>query len=206
MTCRRRLLLPDEDSDGFGATPRACSVRSVPIGDVGGDCDDVDGDINPNAQEICDDKDNDCDTLTDDDDSDTYGQLEYKVDADGDGWGDEKASPERYCADPGSASSYDATTAQDCDDANPSSIRTPEFCSDTEYCIRRSRLRRRRQGRLAGVRGLRRQAAARLGQHRDLTASQQLQHLRRRSDPDLRTARLLRRSRWRHVRRPGCST
>jgi hypothetical protein len=126
----------DEDSDGFGDDASGVlSCDLVPDAvTLGGDCDDVDPDINPNAQEICDDKDNDCDTLTDDDDDDTYGQLEYKVDADGDGWGDEKASPERYCADPGSGYvSYDAATPQDCDDSDPAfHPYAKETCSDTE--------------------------------------------------------------------------
>jgi len=111
----------DADSDGFGEDASGVlSCDLVPDSvTLGGDCDDADSEINPNAQEICDDKDNDCDTLTDDDDEDTYGQQEYKVDADGDGWGDVKASPERYCEDPGSGYvSYTATTPQDCDDSS----------------------------------------------------------------------------------------
>jgi hypothetical protein len=126
----------DSDSDGFGddASGLLSCELVVDAVTIGGDCDDVDPDINPNAQEICDTKDNDCDTLSDDDDTDTYGQLEYKVDADGDGWGDEKAAPERYCENPGAGFvSYDASTLQDCDDASvdfhPYAV---EECTDTE--------------------------------------------------------------------------
>ena len=45
-----------------------------------GDCDDDDSDINPEAIEICDSKDNDCDLLVDDDDSEwlkKHGNLFY---------------------------------------------------------------------------------------------------------------------------------
>ncbi|MEL6345540.1 MAG: putative metal-binding motif-containing protein [Myxococcota bacterium] len=62
----------DSDNDGYGdplATQAACAQPSgyVPGGD---DCDDQDDAINPAAAEVCDDKDNDCDGLTDDDDAD----------------------------------------------------------------------------------------------------------------------------------------
>jgi hypothetical protein len=126
----------DSDSDGFGddlSGVRSCDLVADAV-TLGGDCDDADAGINPNAQEICDEKDNDCDTLSDDDDTDTYGQLEYKVDADGDGWGDEMAAPERYCEAPGpDYVRYDAATPQDCNDASADyHPYAKEVCTDTE--------------------------------------------------------------------------
>jgi hypothetical protein len=59
----------DEDSDGFGADETevmACDGQE-PDGYVGqgNDCDDSDPNTNPAAPEICDDLDNDCDTVAD---------------------------------------------------------------------------------------------------------------------------------------------
>ncbi len=84
----------DDDDDGYG---------------VGTDCNDHDWSINPGATEVCDEQDNNCDTLIDegitttyyrDDDDDTYGQYGDTVQA---------------CAP---ADSYDATQGGDCDDTD----------------------------------------------------------------------------------------
>lgn len=59
---------PDADSDGWGdasATPTmGCTVPTGRV-DRGGDCDDGDADVHPMADERCDDRDDDCDTLVD---------------------------------------------------------------------------------------------------------------------------------------------
>lgn len=58
---------PDADNDGFGDDDNVYS-GCLPPGDHiedGGDCDDTRGDVNPNAEEICDDIDNDCDGFID---------------------------------------------------------------------------------------------------------------------------------------------
>ena len=51
------------------------------------DCNDLDEDIHPNATEICDRIDNDCDEAIDDLDSDVLDQLSWYLDTDGDGFG-----------------------------------------------------------------------------------------------------------------------
>jgi len=91
----------DEDGDGFDETV---------------DCDDSNSEIHPDATELCDGIDNDCDLLVDDDDDGPEGATTWYRDSDGDGVGDEATSvdacvqPEGYVGDPG-----------DCDDADAAS-------------------------------------------------------------------------------------
>lgn len=58
---------PDIDLDGFGDSANAYSGCMPPGGyiEVGGDCDDTRGDVNPDETEVCDDVDNDCDGQVD---------------------------------------------------------------------------------------------------------------------------------------------
>jgi hypothetical protein len=103
----------DEDGDGFGdegAPGLACEVPSGMI-TVGGDCDDGDASVNPDAAEVCDDVDNDCDGVTD---YDAIDVTAYYADEDGDGFGDENA-PELACEDVSGA----LTVGGDCDDGDP---------------------------------------------------------------------------------------
>ncbi len=87
------------------------------------DCDDYDPNISPEAHEVCDGRDNDCDTLTDEN-----VQTPYYRDADGDGFGtpdDEvlacEVAPEGYVAASG-----------DCDDTNPAvNPSAIEVCGDS---------------------------------------------------------------------------
>jgi len=59
----------DADEDGFGDDEGAVEVgcEGPPVGYVidGGDCDDAIAEINPEAEEVCDDADNDCDGVVD---------------------------------------------------------------------------------------------------------------------------------------------
>ncbi|MFT4974381.1 MAG: hypothetical protein ACI8S6_000263 [Myxococcota bacterium] len=95
----------DEDGDGFA---------------VGDDCDDADAAVNPDAEEICDEIDNNCDG-----DIDAGLGLTIYSDNDGDGYGNAGSSatsceiPDGYAADGG-----------DCDDADSDVYPgAPEYCN-----------------------------------------------------------------------------
>ncbi len=88
----------DADSDGYAA-------------DV--DCDDDDADIHPDAAEVCDNVDNDCNGLLDDADPGLQGAPSWNLDVDGDGYGDPDATV-TACLQPSDAVDDD----QDCDDGN----------------------------------------------------------------------------------------
>jgi hypothetical protein len=96
----------DEDSDGVTADT---------------DCDDGNADVFPGAPELCNDRDDDCDGLADEEAVD---QGTFYNDADGDGHGD-AASPVTACDQPTTAS----VAADDCNDTNP--VVSP---SATEIC------------------------------------------------------------------------
>jgi hypothetical protein len=102
----------DNDGDAFGQNSSAqtlCQNPGVGYVTVGGDCNDADPLINPNASEICDGIDNDCDGIADD----SLIFTMYYVDADGDGFGDEATGVES-CSQPQNT----ITVGGDCDDAN----------------------------------------------------------------------------------------
>ncbi|MBN2799494.1 MAG: putative metal-binding motif-containing protein, partial [Deltaproteobacteria bacterium] len=75
------------------------------------DCDDTDPDIHPNAEELCDGVDNDCDGYTDEDATDA---RSWYADVDRDGYGD-ASSALRACEEP---AGYVAE-AGDCEDHDP---------------------------------------------------------------------------------------
>jgi hypothetical protein len=123
---------PDVDEDGAGDRDAGEVVCESPEGwiEVGGDCDDTNPAINPDAAEICSEGiDEDCDGAADDEDPDvdlTTGQTWY-ADADGDGLGDGASSlvactaPDGWtevagdCDDSG-FSDPDGDLLQDCED------------------------------------------------------------------------------------------
>ena len=105
-------LFPDADGDGFGVTAEAFSGCEDTEGTttVGGDCDDTNEDVNPDATEVCNGIDDNCD-----------GELDEGLlitvygDEDGDGWG---SSEDVFmgCDGEEGAASEDG----DCNDLDPS--------------------------------------------------------------------------------------
>ncbi len=106
----------DADGDGFGVegasgpdqTIEACELPDG-YADNTLDCDDTDLSVNPNALEVCNGIDDDCDTETDEDVLGTF-----YPDADGDGYGDSSA-PVQACEPDGA----EIAVGGDCDDADP---------------------------------------------------------------------------------------
>ncbi len=97
----------DSDSDGFG-NPETAFAACEPDGAVsnGDDCDDDDATVNPAAEEVCNEVDDNCDGDVDE------GVLStYYIDLDDDGWGAPESTTEA-CDEP---RGY-ATAVGDCDD------------------------------------------------------------------------------------------
>ncbi|MSP55364.1 MAG: hypothetical protein EXR69_07160, partial [Myxococcales bacterium] len=101
----------DFDGDGYGDAAETVSSCGAPAGYVADDtdCDDADGLVYPEAPELCDALDNDCDGVVDDDAANTY-----FADADGDLYGD----PSDTVASCSAPASY-VSDSSDCDDADP---------------------------------------------------------------------------------------
>jgi hypothetical protein len=101
----------DADADGFGEDgTEITGTCAQPLGTAtqGGDCDDADDTVFPNAPELCDGIDNDCNGETDD----NAGIL-YFTDADGDNYGDDVSAIFSCTPIPGAL-----TVGGDCDDGD----------------------------------------------------------------------------------------
>jgi hypothetical protein len=96
----------DPDGDGWGSVEvRTCEQPSGTVS-AGGDCDDDDSGRHPEAEEVCDGLDQDCDDLIDEGLASTW-----FMDLDGDGYGSDEAQVEDCDQPPGSV-----TEGGDCDD------------------------------------------------------------------------------------------
>ncbi len=106
----------DADSDGFGDPAVPTSGCAAPLGTAADntDCNDADPAVNPDATELCNAVDDDCDGLTDDADPGLADPATWYTDADSDGYGD-PAAPTAACEAP-AGTLADAT---DCNDADP---------------------------------------------------------------------------------------
>ena len=104
---------PDEDGDGWGAGEAvvSCDAPDDHVGNAG-DCDDTDAAVHPDATELCDSADNDCDGLIDEDDADDV--TTWFADTDADGYGDASSTTEA-CDRPNGF----APDSTDCYDNNP---------------------------------------------------------------------------------------
>jgi len=108
--CLNRFL--DSDGDTFGVngeTRCLCQNTGNYSADQGQDCDDGDAFVHPDATEVCNGKDDNCDTLTDPEDAD--GCTTWYIDLDQDGWG----TPQTRCLCV-AALPYNATVIGDCND------------------------------------------------------------------------------------------
>lgn len=120
------LNIPDKDGDGYGDANAPfvlyCGLQPGYVS-VGGDCDDGDNTVYPNAPELCDGKDNDCNGQVDD----GIAKPVWYLDSDGDGFGN-PAITEETCTQP----NHYVLNNTDCDDANDQVWRTGSFYTDND--------------------------------------------------------------------------
>ncbi len=117
----------DADGDAYGDETEVTTSCEAPAGSVarGGDCDDDDEDINPDASERCNDLDDDCDGDVDEDATDA---STWYADTDGDAYGDASATT-RSCDAP---SGY-VSVSTDCDDSySGTHPGASEYCDDED--------------------------------------------------------------------------
>jgi hypothetical protein len=106
----------DADGDSFGsAVPLVACAQPADHSPTPGDCDDADADAFPGADELCNGRDDDCDTFTDE--ADATDPTTWYADADNDGFGATTVTltqcdaPAGYVATPG-----------DCDDGSAAAL------------------------------------------------------------------------------------
>jgi hypothetical protein len=114
----------DIDLDGYGDPGSTQVACDQPAGTVptAGDCDDASQITHPNATEVCDGSDNDCDGQIDEN---AVGTGSWWADADADGFGDPQSTPISSCARPAGTVGNDL----DCDDTRVNVFPgAPETC------------------------------------------------------------------------------
>lgn len=132
------IFYADSDGDGFGDPSTFNSTAtSQPEGYVtdNRDCDDSNADIHPDATELCDGTDNNCDGTIDTDATD---KSTFYLDADGDGFGLESSTtlscdlPSGYATTFGDCNDSDATLTTSCDvvDTIPESTESSDDATD----------------------------------------------------------------------------
>ncbi len=104
----------DTDQDGFGDPGDSVGGCSQPSGRVSDktDCDDSDIGVNPDADELCNGIDDNCDTVTD---TDAIDRVAWYVDGDTDGFG---AGPVAFLDCPGDSNPGFSQLADDCNDGS----------------------------------------------------------------------------------------
>ncbi len=126
----RPIWYTDLDRDGYGDPSTADAKCEQPAGTVADDtdCDDGNPAIHPGAAEVCNDVDDDCDTLIDGQDDSISGQPTWYADGDGDGYGDSSSTDTRC----NPLTGYVASST-DCDDTNSSlNPGAAEVCNDVD--------------------------------------------------------------------------
>ena len=120
----------DQDGDGFGSDSDAkclCSPEGAYDALQGGDCNDTNSSIHPDASEVCNGADDDCDGTVDPDG--TSGCKALMHDGDGDGYG--VTGDEKCLCTPFGA--YTASAGGDCNDADAAIAPSkPEKCNDID--------------------------------------------------------------------------
>ena len=108
----------DNDNDGYGdlndSGTAYCTNPGNGFATNNNDCDDGNSAINPNANEICDGLDNNCNGLIDDTDPNIIGQTIYYIDLDNDSYGADSDPGTLFCYQPPGYSSNN----QDCNDSD----------------------------------------------------------------------------------------
>jgi hypothetical protein len=121
------IYYADTDGDTFGDADASVNSCTIPEGYVTNsfDCDDSSDAINPDAEEVCDNLDNNCDNEIDNNPTDP---LSFYMDMDGDGFGDAAELQEACAAPEGYVENQD-----DCDDANDTVYPgADEICDDLD--------------------------------------------------------------------------
>jgi hypothetical protein len=111
----------DSDGDNYGdknvAPKQQCSSpgtgwKTSVVGNT--DCNDGDLAINPGHTEVCDSKDNDCNTVVDD----APGAPTWYKDVDGDNHGDKNVAAQKKCTSPGAGYVQSVNANDDCNDGD----------------------------------------------------------------------------------------